>query len=593
MLNDRVSSLRAELKRRGLSGFIVPHADEYQNEYLPLCAERLAWLTGFTGSAGVAVVLQDEAAIFVDGRYTLQVQSQVDRKVFVPQHLTEWPVHEWIGTVLKPGQAFGYDPWLHTSNEVEKFQQACDRAGASLIACETNPLDAVWTDRPSAPMTPAVPHELHFAGKDSKVKREELSRKLKREHLQAAVITAPDSLAWLLNMRGGDVGHTPLALCMGILRSDGSVELFIDRRKFTAALTSHLGPDVAIQQPDEFGPALDRLGQHRVAVLCDPAKSAYWVFDRLTKGGGIVVKGEDPCVLHKACKNGVEIQGAREAHKRDGAAVCRFLAWLAGQAPKGQVTELEAAACLENCRRNNDLWKDLSFPTISAAGSNGAIVHYRSQDETNRRLEPSTLYLVDSGAQYLDGTTDITRTLAIGTPTKEHRERYTQVLKGHINLATVCFPKGTTGSQLDGLARKPLWDHGLDYDHGTGHGVGSYLGVHEGPQRISKSPNSVALQPGMILSNEPGYYKSGEYGIRIENLVLVVPARKESKEEPGWYAFETLTMVPYDRELIVPSLLEQHEIEWIDAYHGRVRDTLTSLVDTETAAWLERATAPI
>jgi Xaa-Pro aminopeptidase len=589
---ERVVALRGKLFQQGLDGFIIPHADEYQNEYIPACAERLAWLTGFTGSAGTAVVLQDEAAIFVDGRYVIQVQNQVERSVFVPHHLTEWPVHEWLTSVLKPGQKLGFDPWLHTPNEVEKFRAACERAEAQLMPCELNPIDVIWSDRPEGSMNPVVPHSIQYSGKESGLKREELARKLKSDRVDAVVLTAPDSIAWLLNIRGRDVPHTPLPLSWAILHGDSSVKLFIDQPKVTSALVDHMKPGVSLSSPKEFGTVLDELGNQGIRFLYDPGKSPFWVWDRLSQAGATLVKGEDPCALPKACKNQVEVQGARQSHIRDGGAVCRFLAWLAREGPEGLVTELMAANVLESYRRDNELFRDLSFPTISGAGSNGAIVHYHSTEETNRRLEPGTLYLVDSGAQYVDGTTDITRTVAIGTPTAEHRDRYTRVLKGHIALATAHFPKGTTGSQLDALARQPLWEMGLDYDHGTGHGVGSYLGVHEGPQRISKSPNSVALQPGMIVSNEPGYYKAGEYGIRLENLVVVVDGSDKDAER-SWLTLETLTVVPFDKHLIESSILTSKECDWLNNYHTRVYETLRPLLDQETTSWLRSATVPI
>ena len=590
---QRVPALREELRKRQLDGFIIPHADEYQNEYIPSCAERLSWLTGFTGSAGMAVVLQDEAAIFVDGRYVLQVQDQVDRDMIVPHHMTEWPVYEWVESVLKPCQKLGYDPWLHTPHEIEKFQTACTRTESDLIACEPNLIDIIWADRPAAPINSVSPHLLQYAGKSSLEKREELGRKLKSDRVEAAVLTAPDSIAWLLNIRGGDVDHTPLPLCLAIFASDTSIQLFIDERKVTPALVSHLGRGVSLHPSNAFGAALDQVGKANGRVLCDARKSPSWVWNRLTQAGAVVVEGDDPCALPKACKNQAEIQGARQAHIRDGVAVSRFLAWLERETVKGGVTERSAAAYLESCRRHNELFQDLSFPTISGMGSNGAIVHYHSTEKTDRSIEPGSLFLVDSGAQYLDGTTDITRTVAIGPPTAEHRDRYTRVLKGHIALATAQFPQGTTGSQLDALARQPLWEIGLDYDHGTGHGVGSYLGVHEGPQRISKSPNSVALQPGMILSNEPGYYKMGGYGIRLENLVVVAACPELLEDSRTFLQFETLTLVPFDRSLIELSLLTSKERHWVNTYHAKVFNTLGPLVDQETKEWLEIATATI
>ena len=469
---------------RGLSGFIVPHADEYQNEYVPACAERLAWLTGFTGSAGTAVVLSGEAAIFVDGRYTLQVRSQVNVQVWTPRHLLDEPVHLWLPAVLRPGDRLGYDPWLHTPDEVKLLKEACAKAGAALMPCEPNPVDAIWDDRPAPPAAKVVPHDLAYAGQSAEDKRHELSMTLKNDEIGVAVLTAPDSIAWLLNVRGNDVEHTPLPLSFALLHRDATASLFLDTHKVSDTLVSHLGPAVRICPVSEFHDALEQLGKAGERVLCDPKRTASWIAERLTRSGARVIEGEDPCLLPKACKNTVEINGAREAQKRDGAAVCEFLAWLSHEAQTGQLSELDAQAYLDACRRRQPLWRDMSFPTISAAGPNGAVVHYRATDEQCRRLEPGTLYLVDSGGQYLDGTTDITRTIAVGSPTPECRDRYTRVLKGHIALAKATFPKGTTGAQLDALARRPLWEVELDYAHGTGHGVGSYLGVHEGPQRI-------------------------------------------------------------------------------------------------------------
>ena len=589
----RFSAMRDELARQNLSGFIVPHADEFQNEYTPDCAERLGWLTGFSGSAGTAIILENQGAIFVDGRYVLQVKAEVHPDCFVSYHSAETSASEWLETSLKPGLKLGYDPWLHTPHEVERLRTICEQVQSQLVACNSNPVDAVWSDRPAAPLTPMIVHSLQFTGKDSSQKRSELAVKLKEERLDAVVITAPDSLAWLLNVRGRDVAYTPLSLCMGIMHCDESIKIFIDRQKLTPQIMDHFGSTVSTFTPDSFDAELDNLGCQQSRVLCDPKRSAFWITDRLTQSGAKVVYGDDPCVLPKAIKNKIEIQGARNAHQRDGVALCEFFSWLARESQNGKITELEAAEYLEMCRRKNDLWQDLSFPTISGAGANGAIVHYRSIPETNASLEQGTLYLVDSGAQYLDGTTDVTRTVAIGVPTAEHRDRYTRVLKGHIALATARFPKGTMGSQLDALARKPLWDVGLDYDHGTGHGVGSYLGVHEGPQRISKTGGGVALQPGMIVSNEPGYYKAGEYGIRIENLVLVMHCSDIEEAERELYSFETLTLVPFDQSLIERSLLSQEEWVWINTYHAHVFQKLGSHVDSETSIWLQQATRPL
>jgi Xaa-Pro aminopeptidase len=588
----RVALLREELAARKLDGFIVPRSDEHQGEYVPTAGQRLAWLSGFTGSAGLAIVLADRAALFVDGRYTLQAAQQVDTGLFEIRHLVDEPASKWLGSVLKPGMVVGYDPWLHTPQEVERLRAGAERAGASLAAVESNPLDKVWAGRPPAPLAPVMPHPESFAGESAEAKRSRLGRTLAEEGVAAAVLTMPESIAWLLNIRGGDVPHTPLPLSFALLRQDGSVTLFIDRRKLAPGLDRHLGNAVAIEPPDRLGPALDTLASSGARVQVDPGTAAAWVFDRLEKAGGKIHRAADPCLLPKACKNAVELAGTRAAHRRDGAAVTCFLAWLAREAPKGELREIAASDMLEAFRRRGEYFRDLSFPTISGAGSNGAIVHYRAMPETEKRLDAGTLYLLDSGAQYLDGTTDITRTIAIGEPAPEMRDRFTRVLKGHIALATAHFPKGTTGTQLDAFARRGLWQAGLDYDHGTGHGVGSYLSVHEGPQRISKAPNAQPLLTGMIVSNEPGYYKTGEYGIRIENLVVVQPWEGKGRER-DMLCFETLTLAPIDRTLVDLNLLEEDEVAWLDAYHARVRAEIGPLVDTDTARWLEAATAPL
>ncbi|MEZ5668904.1 MAG: aminopeptidase P family protein [Alphaproteobacteria bacterium] len=589
----RVAALRAALQARGLAGSVVPRGDEHQGEYVPARAERLAWLTGFTGSAGVAVVLANQAAIFVDGRYTLQVRQQVDTGVYTPLHLIETPPTRWIPGALAAGDRLGLDPWLHGAAEIDRWKAACAEARAELVLVETNPVDAVWADQPPPPITPAVPHPLQFSGRSSQDKRVALADELKQAGQQAVVLSAPDSIAWLLNIRGADVPNTPFALSFAILHDDAHVELFMDPRKAVPSLSAHLGNAVAVAPPDRMGAALDQLAKAGATVRIDAQSLSGWIANRLTRGGARLAPGGDPCALPKACKNAVELDGIRAAHRRDGAALSRFLAWIAEEGPKGTVDELGAIARLAAIRAEGGFFRGYSFDTISGAGPNGAIVHYRASEATNRRLEPGSIYLVDSGGQYLDGTTDVTRSIAIGTPTDEMRDRFTRVLKGHIALATARFPVGTTGSQLDALARLPLWSVGLDYDHGTGHGVGSYLSVHEGPQRISKAPNTVALAPGMIVSNEPGFYKEGAFGIRIENLVAVRDSAHAVEGGRPMLEFETLTLAPIDRNLVAVGLLTDAERDWLNAYHRRVLTVIGPQVDAATRAWLEAATAPV
>ncbi|MDE0706055.1 MAG: aminopeptidase P family protein [Rhodospirillaceae bacterium] len=586
----RVAALRALLAQDGLQGFVVPRADEHQGEYVPPGAERLAWLTGFTGSAGLAIVLAEKAAIFVDGRYTLQVGDQIDPAVFEVRHITDQPAAAWLRESLSGGGRLGYDPWLHTADGAARLRAACEAVGAELAPVAENPIDRLWQDRPSRPDAPFEIHPPELAGETSAGKRAALANKLAERGVEAAVLTLPDSIAWLLNIRGRDVPRTPFPLSFAVLRNDATVALFAPAGKIDAALAGHLGDGVSVEPPDAFEAALGGFAGRK--VLADPASAADRIFRVLDEAGALVERGADPCQMPKACKNAVELEGARNAHRRDGAALTRFLAWLAREAPGGAVDEIAAADRLEGFRRESNLLRDLSFDTISGAGPNGAIVHYRVTPETNRRLEPGALYLVDSGGQYADGTTDVTRTVAIGAPTAAMRRHFTLVLKGHIALATARFPEGTTGSQIDALARLALWADGLDYDHGTGHGVGSYLSVHEGPQRISKLPNSVALKPGMIVSNEPGYYRTGEYGIRIENLVAVQEVEVAGAERP-MLGFETLTLAPIDRALIDRALLTADETGWVDGYHARVRETIGPLVDPDTAAWLEEATRPL
>jgi Xaa-Pro aminopeptidase len=586
---ERIAALQHEIRRRGLAGFVVPRADEHQGEYVPKRAERLHWISNFGGSAGLVIVLRDRAAIWVDGRYTIQVREQVDGNLFEILHLTNQPPEAWIAQHLTAGDKLGFDPWLLTADTAQRFRAAAQQAGADLVACDSNPLDAVWQDQPAAPIAPVWPQELLYAGRTSAEKRQQIAEKLAGQGRDAVVISAPDSICWLLNIRGGDVPCTPFALGYAILHQNGQVDLFMDRRKFPPATLAHLGNQVTLHQPDAFLAALSDLGKQKARVTVDAATAGIAISEKLREAGAVVNIGEDPCALPKAMKNPVEIEGTRRAHRRDGAAVAQFLSWLDVEAPKGQLTEIAAAEKLAEIRRHNDLFRGFSFETISGAGPNAAICHYRVTPETDRKLERNAIYLVDSGGQYLDGTTDITRTVVIGEPTAEMKDRFTRVLKGHIALGTAKFPRGTTGSQLDSLARRPLWDAGLDFDHGTGHGVGSYLSVHEGPQRISKMPNRVALEPGMILSNEPGYYKDGEYGIRIENLVVVQPV----EGNPNMLQFETITFAPIDLALVDTSIMTRAEIDWLNAYHAKVLDILLPQVDVATAGWLKTATRQI
>jgi Xaa-Pro aminopeptidase len=584
--------IRAAMAAQGLDGFVIPHEDEHQNEYLPAANDRLAWATGFTGSAGAAVLLKDKAAIFVDGRYALQVRDQVDTDLFEVRDLVEGGVPAYLQSEAQAGWTIGYDPKLHSPEALERLRSAAAKAGAALRPAAPNPLDAAWgAARPAQPQAPVSPHPIQYAGEDSAAKRERVGKNLAALGADAALITSPSSAAWLFNIRGGDVIRSPLPISQAILNADGGARLFLDPAKVTPDLPAWLGNGVALEAPEALPGALADLAGQR--VLVDPATSSAWFFEALEQAGAKVVRGADPTALPRACKNAVEVEGARQAHIRDGAALARFLRWVATEAAETLPDETEVVRRLEGFREATGALKDLSFDTIAGAASNGAIVHYRPTQRLAKRLERGSLLLVDSGAQYLDGTTDVTRTVAIGTPSQEMRERFTLVLKGHLALARVRFPAGTTGSALDALARVPLWAAGLDFDHGTGHGVGSYLGVHEGPQRISKLPNNVALRPGMIVSNEPGYYKEGGYGIRIENLQVVTdPAQIAGGERP-MLGFEPLTLAPIDRALIVTEMLTAEEHAQMDAYHARVLAVVGPLVEPEVRAWLAGACAPL
>nr|USU30237.1 aminopeptidase P family protein [Methylobacterium sp. OTU13CASTA1] len=583
----RIAALRTILAAEGLDGFVVPRADEHQSEYVPPGAERLAWLTGFTGSAGTAVILTDTAALVVDGRYTLQAPAQVDTAVITPVQLAETNVEAWIGAHLTRGQVLGYDPWLHTPDGVARLARVAEKVGATLRAVAANPVDAVWADRPGAPAGPAVPHPLALAGEAIPEKLARIRAALAKAACAALVISDPHNLAWAFNLRGADVAHTPLALGYAILPLEGRPTLFLASPDIAPALRATLAPVADLRPRSAFETALDGLAKGRTIRL-DAATAAIALKVRIEAAGGVAETGPDPITALKAVKNEAEIAGTRAAHFRDGVAVVRFLAWLDGAE---DLTEIAAVEALEDFRSEGGLLRDVSFPTISGSGPNGAIVHYRVSRETDRRVRPGELFLIDSGAQYADGTTDITRTVAVGPPTDLMRDRFTRVLKGHIAIARAVFPKGTTGAQIDGFARAALWEAGLDFDHGTGHGVGAFLSVHEGPQRIAKT-GTVPLEAGMILSNEPGYYRAGAYGIRLENLVLVEPRAIPGGERP-MLGFETLTLAPFDCRLVAVDLLGPAERAWIDAYHARVRDALGPHLDAPTRAWLDAATRPL
>jgi Xaa-Pro aminopeptidase len=578
----RLAALRAEMRAEGLDAFIVPRADAHQGEYVALCDERLAWLTGFTGSAGFAVVTADEAGVFIDGRYRLQVRGQV-AKVFTP---VDWPATKpgpWLADKLNDGAKVGFDPWLHTAEEIERLKS--DLGETRLLVPSPNLIDRIWKDRPSPPEALAFAHPIEFAGESSREKCQRLADILKAQGQKAAVLTLPDSICWLLNIRGNDVARNPVVQAFAILHDDAKVSLFGEPRKFDV-----LGPDpaIAIAPGKAFADALSILAG---PIRVDKATAPLAVPDILRAAGIEVVWGEDPCILPKARKNASELKGMRDAHLRDAAAMVRFLAWLDREAPKGGVSEIDAVKALEGYRRATNSLREISFETISGSGPNGAIVHYRVTENTNRALRPGELYLVDSGGQYPDGTTDITRTVIIGAPNADQRDCFTRVLQGMIAISTARFPRGLAGRDLDALARAPLWRSGYDYDHGTGHGVGAYLSVHEGPQRISRA-SDVPLEEGMILSNEPGYYREGAFGIRIENLIVVSPAPKigDGRDQ---LCFETLTYVPIDRRLIDAAALAPWERAWIDVYHREVLEKVGRQVEGTDQDWLVSATEPL
>jgi len=590
--SDRLQALRTAFRKAGFDGYLVPMTDEYQNEYIAAPERRIRFLTGFTGTAGFIVALSDRAAFFTDGRYTLQAEAQLPSGLYDLFDISKKTIAAWLCETLRPHMKIGFDPKLHTAKQIERFETAALKNNASLVPFDINLIDTIWTDKPEVEIKPCFLHDAIYTGKAATIKRHDLGEALKKMGLNAAVLTDPSSVAWLLNVRGNDVPFAPLPLSYAILRADGTVEWFVDPRKTTSALESALGLEVSRYPLTELPAALKRLGEARGKILIDTEKSSYYILSLLRQYGATLEIGEDPCALPRACKNKIEIDGARAAHRRDGAAVVKFLCWLDEQAGSGKLTEHDVAEKLEAFRASGSSYRGPSFATIAGSGPNGAIVHYRANKDTARTLDRDSFLLLDSGAQYLDGTTDITRTIPLGTLTNEMKDRYTRVLKGHIAIAALRFPEGTTGADIDVLARQSLWAVGLDYSHGTGHGVGSYLSVHEGPQSISRR-STTALMPGMILSNEPGYYKARYYGIRLENLQYVIDLYEISSPDRKMYGFEPLTLVPFDRRAIVTNLLTPEEVTWIDAYHNRVHKAIRPQLDEAAGQWLAAATAPL
>jgi len=588
----RIAEVRERMAANGLAAYLVPRSDEFQGEYVAAYAERLRWLTGFTGSAGLLIVTMSKAVLFVDGRYTVQVRAQTDPEVFSCRHLVDEPPGKWLAANLKAGDVAGYDPWLMTADSIARFTRALEPAGAALRAVEPNLVDAVWRGKPARPGTPIEVQPTQFAGVTADAKVAALRSDLGERKVDALVMAMPDCLAWLFNIRGRDVPHTPVVLAHAIVPRDGRAAVFIDPARVPEDVLAHLQRSADVRPPSDFAAALDALGAAKAAVQLDPAWTSEAIRARLAAAGAKVVEAQDPSILPKARKNAAEREGARTAQRRDGAAMVRFLHWLDREAPKGGLDEIAVVTQLEAFRRDTGELADISFDAIAGAGPHAAIPHYKVTTASNRRLGPNEIFLIDSGGQYRDGTTDITRTVIVGAPTAEMQDRFTRVLKGMIGISRLVFPKGTMGGHLDAFARAALWQAGLDFDHGAGHGVGAFLSVHEGPARLSKADRTV-LEPGMILSNEPGYYKEGAFGIRIENLLLVSEPEPVPGGEREMMRFETLTLAPIDRRLILPALMTAEEIAWLDAYHARVARELSPLLDDADRDWLDRAAAPL
>ncbi|MBI2717498.1 MAG: aminopeptidase P family protein [Rhizobiales bacterium] len=589
--NGPVALLRAELRRRRLAGLIVPRQDEFGGEEVAAYAERLRWLTGFTGSWGLAILTLRAGAIFVDGRYTTQVRNQIDTRLFAPLHLKDDPPDRWIAANVRKGERLGFDPWLLAAGEADRFARACAASGAKLVAVAGNPIDAVWQEQPARPQNPVSGQPTQLAGRRAADKLKGIRKTLGLAAADATVLTDPCSIAWLFNIRGRDIAHAPVVLAYAIIHRRARPDLFIAPGRIDKAVRSRLGRIARLVDPGAIDAALAGLGRRKARVLLDPDATPCRIRDRLKSAGATIIRGPDPCLLPKARKNRNERQGARAAQLRDGLAVARFLCWLETAAPTA-LRESEAAARLDAFRLASKEYLGPSFETIAAAGAHAAIPHYRVTPATDRPLKAGEIFLIDSGGQYRDGTTDITRTTVIGQPTENMRDRFTRVLKGMMAVSRLRFPTGTAGSQIDATARSALWAAGLDYDHGTGHGVGSYLSVHEGPARINKSDRT-PLEPGMILSNEPGYYKAGHYGIRIENLLMVREAEAIAGGERPMLGFETLTLCPIERRLVDRHLLTKDDVIWFDSYHARVLKELAPHLSGAELAWLQKACAPL
>ncbi|MBS0232424.1 MAG: aminopeptidase P family protein [Proteobacteria bacterium] len=588
---ERVKALRASMAKAKIDAVLVPRSDKHQGEYVPACAERLKWLTGFSGSAGIAVVTRKAAVLMVDGRYTVQAGAETDTNVFEVSLLPRAKLADWLMANVGKGGTIGFDPWNHTAGEINRLKAALEPKGLKLKALSKNPIDVVWgKERPKPPQNPVIAQPIAFAGRTAADKISELQTRLKEDGQTAVILTLPDSICWLFNIRGSDVAHNPVVLAFAIVPASGKAELFIAPGRLEPEARAEVSPVAKLLPPEKLADRVKELKAKGKRVRLDPESAAYWFEQKL--GGKLIARGQDPCIIPKAIKSDAEVIGARAAHVRDGHAIVRFLAWLDDWASDGTLDEITAVQKLEEFRRDTNMLRDVSFPTISGSGPNGAIVHYRVTEETNRRVQPDELFLIDSGGQYPDGTTDITRTVAVGEPIHDMKRHFTAVLKGHIAVATARFPKGTRGIDLDPFARRALWQIGADFDHGTGHGIGSYLSVHEGPQSISRAGMAV-LHPGMLISNEPGYYKVGEYGIRIENVVLVTLPEEIDGGDREMMAFETLTLAPIDRRLILPEMLDKSERDWLNGYHKHVFDALAPNLDPSTRNWLKQATQPI